>query len=694
MTSAEPPVRPLPPSAEPITQAVAARRRLRFADVLRLLLAWAASALALMIAAALLPGLSADSPWDYVIVAAIAGVVGLVLRPVMVEAAAYIGWLAVALIAVLGQAAVMYFAMVSVPGIETTFAAAFGASWIAAGVGTFFAYATTAGTDDALVASLKRRGKKPRAVPDPDVPGIVFVQLDGVPFPVMHWAVQSGAVPTVREWLRSGAYNLREWTPMLPCTTPASQLGILHGTIERVPAFRWYDREAGRVLVANRPADAQVIEARATNGRGLLYDDGASISNLFSGDAHRSFLTMSSTRVKRGSVETRRAFAWFVASPNGFTRSFNRAVAEIVKERFQARRQIRRRLHPRVPRDWNFAVLRSVTNGLLRDMNTALVAEEMWRGTRSIFVDYVDYDEIAHHAGLFRPESLAALDGLDHVLSSIQRLRANAARPYHIVVLSDHGQSQGETFADRYGKNLGDVCAELMAEDVQEFKAPVEGIGRAASIVDDVGTESGITGRITSSAEGSIAKRQEDTELTEKPIVLASGNLGLLYIPGPERWSLDQLESRWPALIDGLVQHPGIAFASGLDTEGVPWVIGKTGRRNLADDTIEGDDPLATFAPHTARSLKRAVCMPEAPDLYVNSLVEPDTLDIAAFEELVGAHGGFGGWQDRGMLLVPRELAHLVPAEIEGADGLHRVLVSMLAACGHRSSEEPVPAAG
>ena len=77
-----------------------------------------------------------------------------------------------------------------------------------------------------------------------------LASVDGVPFPVMQWAVQSGAVPHIRRWLASGAYRLREWTPQMPCTTPASQLGILHGTVDRIPAFRWYDRELDRLLVA------------------------------------------------------------------------------------------------------------------------------------------------------------------------------------------------------------------------------------------------------------------------------------------------------------------------------------------------------------------------------------------------------------------------------------------------------------
>src|SRR4029078_7236673 len=88
-----------------------------------------------------------------------------------------------------------------------------------------------------------------------------------------------------------------------------------------------------------------------------------------------------------------------------------RTLAEIGKERFQARRQVRRDLTPRVHRGWTFAALRAATNVLGRDLNTAIITEEMRKGTRSIYVDYVDYDEIAHHAGIFRPESPAAPHG-------------------------------------------------------------------------------------------------------------------------------------------------------------------------------------------------------------------------------------------------------------------------------------------
>jgi hypothetical protein len=321
----------------------------------------------------------------------------------------------------------------------------------------------------------------------------------------------------------------------------------------------------------------------------------------------------------------------------------------------------------------------------------------MRRGTRSIYVDYVDYDEIAHHAGMFRPESLGALDGLDRVLGALEKLAARGARPYRIVVLSDHGQSQGKSFHDRYGEDLPGLVARLTAEGVASYDQAVEGWGRAESLVADVGGGSGQMSKVARRV-GDRVERELDADTTaesaESVVVLGSGNLGLVYVPGPERLSLEELAARWPRLVPGLAGHPGVGFVAGLDGMGTPWVLGSDGRRDLASGAVEGRDPLEPFGDHAGRVLHRAMAMREAPDLYVNSVVDPYTLDVAAFESLVGAHGGLGGWQDRAVLLAPRDLMPAPGEPIEGADALHRVLVRMLERCGHRAASPVVqPAA-
>jgi hypothetical protein len=523
-----------------------------------------------------------------------------------------------------------------------------------------------------------------RSVADPDVEGVVFVQLDGVSFPVLSWAVQAGLLPTVSRWLHDGSHRIHEWRAQIPCTTPASQIGILHGDVSGVPAFRWYDRELGRVLVANRPADAAIIEGRASDGRGLLADDGVSVSNVFSGDAVRSAMTMSRMSASRGSRETRRAVAWYLARPDGFARSLTRTVVEVARERYQAAQQRRRDVRPRVHRGWTFAMLRAVSNGVLRDLTTAVVADEVLRGTKVVYVDYVDYDEIAHHAGVFRAESLAALEAVDAVLASLEQIVAVARRPYHLVLVSDHGQSQGTIFADAHGIDLAGLVSSLVDQAVSAVQEPVESWGHAEAVLGDMGPD-GRTGRMVDSATRRVDRKvAAEPTPAESLIVLGSGNLGLVYAPEPTRLSREDIDIRWPALIDGLTSHPGIGFVACL-SQGRPLAIGGGGHRWLDDGDVVGDDPLAPYGVDAAERLCRTVMLDLAPDLYVNSSVDETTLEVGAFEPLVGSHGGLGGWQDRGMLVVPTMLDDFV-RPVDSAAGLHRIFVAMLEHLGHRTN--------
>jgi Type I phosphodiesterase / nucleotide pyrophosphatase len=528
---------------------------------------------------------------------------------------------------------------------------------------------------------------------------VLFVQLDGVPFPVLQMAVTAGTVPTLSRWIRSGSHRLHEWTPKLPATTPASQMGILHGVIDGIPAFRWYDRANDRILVANRPADAAVIEETLTTGHGLLADGGVSISNLFTGDAPQAALTMS-RRAGRGEV-TRHAVAQFVASPSGLTRGLSRSISELMRDRFQARRGVRRDIRPRCHRSWSTAALRAVTNGALRDINTALVAHHMLRGTRSIYVDYVDYDEVAHHAGLLRAESLEALEAIDRVLHQLELIASVAPRPYRFVILSDHGQAQGTPFADRYGEELAVVVSRLAAADVAMSSEAVEGWGRTRILVDELATGDGVSGRTMRNAAEAIQRRGHDqadavdaggggrsgkAEGDEEFHVFGSGNLGLVYVRGEQqRLTRSQLDERYPALVAGLVTHPGVGFVVVLDEVAGPVALGAAGRHRLDDGRVDGIDPLAPFGPNAPAFVRRAALRPEAPDIYINSLVEPGTEEVAAFEGLVGCHGGLGGWQDRAFVAVPVDVP-FPTARVVGADALHVALTDILRHCGHRAN--------
>jgi uncharacterized membrane protein YvlD (DUF360 family) len=639
-----------------------------------------------------LDGFHANEPGGPFMFAAALALLSVAVQPLLIGLAVRLGWLGVLLLAFLGQALLVVLTSWVLPDVRLDdLWTAILVAIIIGLVSTLLGWFGSAGTGEVLVSRLVASSRRrPASLSDPDVDGVVFVQMDGVPFPVLQMAITAGTVPTLTRWIRSGTHTLREWTPKLPATTPASQMGILHGVIDGIPAFRWYDRAEDRILVANRPKDAAVIEEMLSTGRGLLVDDGVSISNLFTGDAPTAVLTFS--RRARGDDVARHAVAQFVAHPAGLTRALSRTISELLRDRFQTRRAIRRDVQPRCTRNWETALLRSVTNGALRDLNTILVAQHMLRGTRSIYVDYVDYDEVAHHAGVLRPEALDALEAVDNVLRQLEMVAAAAPRRYRFVILSDHGQAQGTPFAARFGEDLATVVARLSSSGVTSSDDDIEGWGRARGLVGELSSDSGVTGRSMTRTASAMDKRDPNrpdevgaaASVDDQTFhVFGSGNLGLVYVRG-ERQRLDRraLDERFPALVRGIAAHPGVGFVVVMDVDG-PVALGARGSHRLDDGHVEGEDPLLPFGPYAPAFVRRAAHRPEAPDIYVNSTIDPGTEEVAAFEDLVGCHGGLGGWQDRASVVVPTDVPF--PGErVVGADAMHVALRTILRHCGHR----------
>jgi uncharacterized membrane protein YvlD (DUF360 family) len=609
---------------------------------------WAALGLTIVV----LPGLSADDWWAVLVAALLLGLFGVVIRPAVASLMARIGWAGVLAGWLLAQAALLYLALAITPGVRVDgFWTAFWASWIYSALVSVALWVVTAGRSEAVTRHLLWVNRRFRgSVARNAVPGVVFVQIDGLSAPLARWALDTGNLPTLGRWLRSGSHSLAEWHARLPATTPASQAGLLHGASDQVPAFRWYEKESGRLIVTNRPVDAALVETRLSDGRGLLADGGVSLSNVFSGDAPTSLLTMSTARAGRGPD---RYLSSYLLDPFGLTRSLVLTVGEIVKELYQARRQRLRRVEPRIGREPSYVLLRGITNVLLRHLNLAVLAEHLMRGTPAIYCDFVDYDEIAHHAGPARPEALAALEGIDAVLANLEEVAAAAPRPYEIVVLSDHGQSQGATFRQRYGVGLEDLVRGDVAVATDDEQA-----GRARTL-----RASLLPGKDASAPEA----------IRPEFVVVASGNLGLVYLARqPGRLTMEEIEKQAPGLLDRLVTHPGVGWVMVRSAAEGPIVLGGGGRRLLDRDAIEGTDPLAGFGPHAADDLRRHDRLAHTPDVLVNSLHDPETGEVAAFEELVGCHGGLGGWQDRPVLIHPRSWA--IDRDLSSSDEVHAQL--------------------
>lgn len=662
-----------------------ARERARSLGARRLLLEWLLQAVVLFVVAQLIPGVTVDGPVAALVAALVIGLLNALVRPVLILLTLPLTVLTAGLLSLLINAVVLVLAAPLVPGLEVeSLASAMAAAILLTVFTTLIATIVASDQDASFYAELSRRlaaDQQPRVAGGE---GLVVIQIDGLAAPILRNAIRVGLTPRMAGWVRSGRYRLIEWECSPPSQTSASQAGILHGTNDDIPAFRWYEKESGRLMVSNHPADAAEIERRISNGRGLLAASGMSANNLFSGDASRTLFTMSKIN-EPSKVADIDAFSQYFVDPAAFVRTVVLTIGEAAKEWSQARRQRVLDIQPRVHRGRNFAVLRAVSNVLLRDLNITFLINAMGRGVPIMYVDFVDYDELAHHAGPERIETLTSLAGVDRALASIERAVERAPRDYRIVVLSDHGQSQGSTFLQAYGKTLDAVVRELMGgASSLEITSRGEGWGPVNAVLAEVANRRGVAGRVTSSALAREARSGERHDGAEESaaapadtdvVVGASGNLANVYFTAePGRMSLEAIEARYPGLVRGLTAHPGVGFVLVRSEALGPLAMGAAGVHHLESGRVDGEDPIAVFGPRAPEQLRRLDGFAHTGDLLVNSSYDPELDEVHAFEELVGSHGGFGGPQVRPFVLAPADLPY-DGTPVVGAPAVHRLLV-------------------
>jgi uncharacterized membrane protein YvlD (DUF360 family) len=626
-----------------------------------LAVSWLFGAVSLLVATELVPGASDSTFRAALVVAAILAVLNAILPPVVAALrlpfTALLGFFLVLAL----DAGMLLLADRYSEGLKIdSFWSALAVALVAAAVGVILSVLFGTNDDDVyslrVVQRIARRSGE-RVVTDR--PGIVFLEIDGLALPVLQRAMRDGHAPTMARWLEEGTHRLAGWEPDLSSQTGASQAGILLGSNDDIPAFRWVEKEREVLVACSSPEDCAELERRHSSGRGLLADGGASRGNLFSGGADHMILTVSRMDQERSANPGYRAFL-----ANGFNvaRTFVLFGWEVILEWSAAARARRRDVRPRGHRGGVYPFLRATMCVIARDLIVYGVLSDMMEGRPAIYATFASYDEVAHHSGLEREDTLEALRKLDQQFARIEGARVYAARPYEIVVLSDHGQTQGATFRQRNGYGLDELVQRNLAEG---GVSALEGGDEQESMVTNAAAE----------ATGRKAKPKKNDVSARDVVVLGSGNLGLVYLMEAEgRMTLEQLSARHPDLLPAVSKHPHVGWVLVRSEEHGPVVFGAGGVRYLEADRVEGEDPLARFSETAAHHLRRTDGFTHAPDLLIGSFYDPALDEGCAFEELISFHGGLGGSQTRPFVLHPTELP--VPEEpIVGAEELHCVLV-------------------
>ncbi len=664
--------------------------------VRRGLVVWLVSALSLWAAAWILPGFSIDGFGPALLLALVLGLLNGLVWPLVVRLTLALAVLTLGLGSLALNGAFLLLADAALDSVDVgSFWSAVAASLIVTAVSLLLGTLLAIDDDDFWHRNVvRRRARRAGARPD-SVPGILFLEIDGLSHDVVRRAIRDGHAPTLGSWLHAGTHRLERWECDWSSQTGAMQAGILHGSNGDMPAFRWWEKDLGRSIVSNHPRDAMEIEARHSDGRGLLHDDGASRANLLSGDAPHSLLTMSTVlRRDRPGRVGQDYFAYFASSYN-VTRTIAQCTAEVASELWAARQQRNRGVEPRVHRGFVYALVRAWTTVVQRDLQVQAVVQDAYAGRPVVYTTFLGYDEVAHHSGPERPDALETLRKIDHQLARLDRAVRSAPRPYELVVLADHGQTQGATFLQRYGRTLDEVVQQhVRTSDVFAAGQGDEAQAYLAASFAEAATGDGVLARAASPLARRGEPSDEESGAVPEVVVLASGCLGLVSFPRePGRLTLERIEQLHPGLVDALRTHPGVAFVLVRSARDGALVLGAEGTLHLDDDRVEGRDPLEPFGPNARRHVRRTDGFPHCADLMLNGAYRRDTGEVCAFEELVGSHGGLGGAQSFPFVLHPVTLS--APVEpVVGAEAMHRQLRGWLAEVGQTAYAEAAEPAG
>jgi putative membrane protein len=678
------------------------RRFLRF--TIRVLVIWSIQVVALAIMAWLLSGVQVDGVWTAIVAVGVLALLNALLWPLLSYIILPFAVLTLGLASLVLNGVFILLASALVEGfyvenLWTAIIVAVGLTAISAIIGGLL----NIDDDSAWYRNmLRRRMRRRSGVERTDVPGFLFLEFDGLAKPVLERAIREGHVPTLARWLETGSHRLVGWETDLSSQTSASQAGILHGNNYNIPAFRWYDRAAKEIVSSSNPRVLPKLEQAVSDGNGLLVDNGASRGNMLSGDAP-NVMNTASTMLDRSRFHTADFDAFFL-QPYNFARTLLLTIWDIILEIRQFRKARRNNVYPisdKEHRGGIYPLLRAFTTVLMRELNLYTLLGDMYSGVPAAYATFVGYDEVAHHSGVESEDAFDVLAKLDKQIGRLERAAQEAPRPYYLVVLSDHGQTGGATFKQRYGLTLEELVRQL-ARDKYQVQGDVDvhedwghiNVMLTEAVQHDRGAVSKPLGQVLKNRreEGQVslgpegvaeaerrkaadaARPEEDWEPGSAIVVLASGNLGLVYgTRTRERATLEMIEEYYPGILDGLAQHEGVGFVVVHSEADGPVVIGGAGRTYLSDGRVEGENPLANFGPNAAQHLLRNDGFPDAPDLYVSSFFDPETKEGAAFEEQIGFHGGLGGSQIQPFLLFPSVLP-LPDEPLVGAAAVHGVL--------------------
>ncbi len=510
--------------------------------------------------------------------------------------------------------------------------------------------------------------------------GFIAIQIDACSYDDLQRALERGYVPNLKRLLERDQWEIRKYPAGLPSATPAAQAAIFYGQKDRIPAFRWYEKKDGRVLIGSRQPDVQVMRDRLPED-GIL-SGGSSYVNLYDGGADRAIFTVAAKESQRflEKMGGRRVALLLLLHPIRTAVIVVESIWEYVREEWE-------RLKSQVRGEytyywWYLPFLHICTNVILRELQTLAVLLDIYTGAPSIYTTYNVYDEFAHHFGPGSRAALSSLRDLDRRIGQILRmLRRLPGRPYDLYILSDHGQTPSKPYRVQFGETLGDSIVSasrhgvLVMAGTGDYTPAHEDIMRfLLDELEEVSSESKMPTPNLGMRIGRWIRKQYKVFPLLPEVVKAEKHSGIVVTYSSSLAHLYWSEPRHPltfeeirqdhdkrALYYFLVAHKGIGLVITRLQDGA-HVETLAGRALISPEgewsILEGEDPLTDYA--TTNIERRAIAhlarLDNSGDIVLFGAYDPERDVCICFDDQVGAHGAMGGRQFWPFIMTPRGL--------------------------------------
>lgn len=300
---------------------------------------------------------------------------------------------------------------------------------------------------------------------DPNRPGLVMIQIDGLSRPQFSVALERGEMPFIKRLIRRESLQTHTLYSGLPAATPAVQAELFYGVRTAVPAFSFRASESGELVRMYEPEAAARVEARLEQEAEPLLAGGSAYSDNFTGGAAEAHFCPTSL----GWGPTMQAanpgatLLLLVSNLYSLVRILVLLLVEVGLALVDFVRGLARGRN--FLKELEFVPTRVAICIVLRELCVIGGRMDISRGLPIIHINLLGYDEQSHRRG---PDSRFAhwtLKGIDDAVARLWRAAQTApGRHYDVWVYSDHGQHHAHDYQKLQGYSLEEAVNRIFSQ--------------------------------------------------------------------------------------------------------------------------------------------------------------------------------------------------------------------------------------